>query len=265
MGLSQMVFYAGLSLGPILGGALADVVGIRSCFVAAGVLLALAGVMIRLSVREHFHPEVRTGEGTRGFVREQIKLVFRSHPLVTALGIRMSMVTSARMIVPVLPLFVQSLMGVAGNAPTVTGLVMGGNGIGSCLGSLGSGQVSDRVGFRLVLIVCSAVAAASCIAQAVSIQAWQVLAMQAAMGVAIGAMEATLSASLANLAPKGAAGAVFGVDTSAIALPSAVAPLAGAGMAATLGLRSAFLGSGALLGLAGLGVAKWLPRIRDGT
>jgi len=138
---------------------------------------------------------------------------------------------------------------------------MGVSGVGSTIGTLGLGRVSDRLGFRPVLILSTLGAACAYFPQSFVTQVWELFILQAATGVALGCTVATLSAALANLAPEEAPGVVFGVDSSAIALANTVAPLAGAAVAARLGLRSVFGCAGVLLALAGLGVTKLVRQV----
>ncbi len=260
MGLLQTAVYSGVSVGPILGGALADTVGLRSSFLMTGALLAMAGLTVHLFVHEDVKPKGEDHGGTKGFLRQQLKIVLRSRALVSALGIRITVRTGARMLSPILPLFVQSLIPGGRNVATTAGLIMGVSGVGSTLGALGLGRISDRVGFRLVLILSTLGAAAIYFPQSFVTEAWQLFILQAGTGVALGGTITTLSAVLANLAPEEAPGVVFGVDSSVIALANAVAPLAGAAVAARLGLRSVFLCTGVVLTLAGLGVMKLVPQ-----
>src|SRR5207237_6267813 len=56
MGLLQTSVYVGISAGPVLGGLIAQAVGIRGTFFVAGAMLAVAGIF-RLAVRPRaFHP-----------------------------------------------------------------------------------------------------------------------------------------------------------------------------------------------------------------
>lgn len=261
MGLLQTAVYSGVSVGPLVGGVLADAVGLRSSFLATGALLAMAGLTVHLFVHEDVKPMAEDHGGTKGFLWQQLKLIFGLRSLVSALGIRITIRTGARMLNPILPLFVQSLIPGGRNIATTAGLVMGVSGVGSTLGALGLGRISDRGGFRPVLILSTLGAAATYFPQSFVTETWQLLILQAGTGVALGGTVATLSAVLANLAPEEAPGVVLGVDSSAMALANAVAPLAGAAVAAHLGLRSVFLCTGVVLTLAGLGVIKLVPHV----
>jgi DHA1 family multidrug resistance protein-like MFS transporter len=70
---------------------------------------------------------------------------------------------------------------------------------------------------------------------------WQLLILQAAVGLVMSGVLASISALLANLAPEGHQGAVYGVDASAVSAANAIGPMLGAAVAATLGLRAPFL------------------------
>src|SRR5438445_8911266 len=64
MGLLQTSVYVGISAGPVLGGLIAQAVGIRGTFFVDGAMLAIAGVFVWHFVHEHFSPpslETRTG------------------------------------------------------------------------------------------------------------------------------------------------------------------------------------------------------------
>lgn len=259
MGLLQTAVYGGVSVGPILGGVVADTVGVRPSFLVTGALLAMAGLIVHLFVHEDAKPRGEDHGGTKGFQWHQLRMVFGSHALASALGIGIAVRTGARMLTPILPLFVQSLVPEGRDVATTTGLIMGVSGVGSTLGALGLGRISDVVGFRLVLILSTLAAASAYFPQSFVTEAWQLFILQAGTGVALGGTVATLSAVLANLAPEEAPGVVFGVDSSGMALSNAVGPLAGAALAARLGLRSVFLCTGVILSLTGLGVTRVVP------
>lgn len=259
MGVLQTAVFSGISVGPMLGGVLAGTVGIRSSFLVSGALGAVAGLAVHLFVHEDFKPRAQDDQGAKGVSRSHFKLIFSSRALVSALGLRTSIRTAVRMLNPVLPLIVLSMVPRGSNVAMVTGLIMGINGVGSALGAVVLGRISDQVGSRRVLLICCLGAAGAYFAQFFSDQTWQLFILQAGVGILLGGTVATLSALLANLAPEEAAGSVFGVDASTMASANAVGPLIGAAVAARLGLRSLFLCTGIVLALAGLGTSKLMP------
>src|SRR5713101_7045834 len=56
MGLLQTSVYVGISAGPVLGGVIAQAVGIRGTFFVAGAMLAVSGLLVWQFVHEHYMP-----------------------------------------------------------------------------------------------------------------------------------------------------------------------------------------------------------------
>jgi DHA1 family multidrug resistance protein-like MFS transporter len=76
---------------------------------------------------------------------------------------------------------------------------------------------------------------------------------------------ASTSALLANLAPEGHQGAVYGADSSAVAMANAVGAMLGATMAAGLGLRAPFLLAAAMFAAATILAWVLVPSKEKGT
>ena len=83
LGLLQMAVWLGSSLGPPLGGLIADLWGYRAVFIVTGVLLFVAGVTVWRLVREEFTPVARgEGAGIGGDFFAGVRLVARTPSLV---------------------------------------------------------------------------------------------------------------------------------------------------------------------------------------
>src|SRR5438132_1981569 len=79
MGLLQTSVYVGISAGPVMGGVIAQAVGIRGTFFIAGAMLAIGGVFVWQFVHEHFMPPSTTRP--LGFF-ESLRLGLRSRTLM---------------------------------------------------------------------------------------------------------------------------------------------------------------------------------------
>jgi DHA1 family multidrug resistance protein-like MFS transporter len=142
---------------------------------------------------------------------------------------------------PVLPLFIQSLAPSTARIASLTGLISGVRAATGALGAVTLGRASDRLGYRRVLLVCASLVALLYVPQFFVTTAWQLLVLQAAVGMVVSGVLASVSALLANLAPEGHQGAVYGVDSSVVSTANAVGPMLGATVAAAFGLRAPFL------------------------
>jgi DHA1 family multidrug resistance protein-like MFS transporter len=263
LGVLQMAFYLGASVGPLLGGFVADTLGYRAAFFVTGGLLFLAGVLVSTLVREQFTPpeETRDASGMRQKPRllEGILLVLRTRALLTVFSIRVLMRTAFRIVGPIMPLFIQQIAAPGVKVASLTGTITGLASAASAGSAIVFGRLADRVGPRRILLACGTAACVSYGLQGFAQTPTQFLILRVLNGVAMGGIVSSVSTLLAALAPKDRFGAVYGVDTSITAAANAVAPMVGAALTATWGLSAAFLGAAAMYGLSTLVVATAVP------
>jgi DHA1 family multidrug resistance protein-like MFS transporter len=250
LGLLQMAVYSGASAGPLLGGLVADHFGYRAAFVVTGVLLFLAGITVAIFVHEEFEPPHREVGSQKGDFWLGVRVVFRSRELLGVLGIELMMRWATRIMVPVLPLFVQTLVPGEARVASLVGLITGLRAVTGAVGAVLLGRASDRWGYRTVLLICALGAVLVYMPQFFVTTPIQLLILQAAAGAAMGGGLAAIGALLANLSPKGRQGAVYGLDWSAVSAANGLGPMTGAVVAMGLGLRASFLFAAAVYGLA---------------
>jgi DHA1 family multidrug resistance protein-like MFS transporter len=261
LGILQMGVYSGASLGPVVGGLVADSLGFRAAFFTTSGLLLTGGLLVALFVREQFEPIERSAENLWQGLRRSFGPVVSSSALLSALGIRLMMRMASRLPGPNLSLFVQELAP-SGRAATLSGLVWGGSAAAGALGAIALGWLSDRAGRRRVLLMCGLASAVIYVPQFFVSEVWQLVALQAGSGLAMGGILATLSATLATFSPEGQQGTVYGVDATVVSVANAVAPMVGTFLAMTWNLRAPFLGSAVLFAVATAVTARLLPRAR---
>ena len=269
LGLLTMAIYSGASIGPLLGGLVADSFGYRAAFWVTATLLFVAGLGVFFLVEERVEPSRQKedssaeGSGPTGGFRQGLALVLRSRALLIMFGTRVVMNFGLRIMGPMLPLFVQSLMLGQGRVASVTGLITGARAATGALGAVVMGRIGDRIGHRQVLVACALGAAVLYAPQFLVVTPTQLLILQAAAGVAMGGIMASVSATLAQLAPEGRQGVVYGLDSSANSVARATAPIAGAAIAAGLGIRFIFLCAAGIFALAALGMAGLSMRTKQ--
>jgi len=270
MGMLQMAVYAGASAGPLLGGLVADSLGYRAAFWVTGVLLFLAALGVLIFVKEEFRPvvppvEERVAADTgrlalRRRVWNRLAPVLGSPPLLGLLGVRLVMRLGARLLGPVLPLFIQDIALAGARVASITGLVSGVSAAAGAVGALWLGRLGDRIGYRGILMACAIASAVCYVPQSLVDAPGWLLLLQAGTGLAMGGILASISASLARLAPEGQEGIVYGVDASVVSVANGIGPMVGGALAVWLGLRAPFLFAAGIFGLAGIAAARLLPR-----
>lgn len=261
MGVVQVGLWSGISLGPLIGGLLADTFGYRVSFLVTATLLLLSGLLVLFGVREQFEPQARFGPDRMGFMTEWRHVMSMQGVMPTYIA-RFLTGIARNLITPIMPLFIASLMPGEGGVSAMTGLITG---VASATGTLGAivlGRVGDRYGHRSVLIGSAVVLALLHVPQTFATATWQLLVLQALTGFAAGGIVSAPSALLAQYTPPGEEGAVYGLDNSVLSGARTVSPLIGSLFSVALGMRSTFMVTAVLFVLVAGAAYVQLPRYR---
>ncbi len=243
MGVLQVGLGAGIAIGPLIGGAIADVYGYSTSFYVPAVLLFVAGLLVLVGVQEQFIRPTNEASGYRSLLGQWRTLLLTRGILMT-LSMRFMTSLGRMTLVPLVPFFVEELMSNAEALNTFTGLVIGITSATTTLSSIFLGRLGDRIGHRLVLIVSMLSAAGLYAVQSLITAGWQLLLFQALVGIAVGGIIPMISALLAHFIQNSEVGAVYGLDNSINAAGRAVAPMVGALVANRYGVRSTFIATG---------------------
>ncbi|MDQ7029593.1 MAG: MFS transporter [Ardenticatenia bacterium] len=257
MGMIQVGLWGGVAVGPLAGGWLADTFGFRAAFGVTGTLLAVAGLLVWRWVDEP--PTLASPEVAHMGFLEAWRHVLRSTGVMPTYMLRFLSWLARNILLPVAPLFVQTLLPANAPVSTVTGLVVGITSAASTASAIVLGRLGDRLGHRRILVAGALLAALFYFPQSLVQSAWQFLALQALTGAAAGGITPSLSALLAHYTQPGEEGAVYGLDNSVVSAARAVAPMLGAGVAVWFGLRGTFVVAGLLFIVVAAAGAWLLP------
>lgn len=257
MGLLQVGQWSGIALGPLVGGVLADAYGYAVPHFFTAALLGLAGLLVHFGVHEHFEPPAGKKGTGRSFVAEWRHVLSMPGVMLTYL---LGFITalSRSMIVPIAPLFVQSLLADSSKVSTVTGLMMGISSAAITATAIYFGRLGDRIGHRKIVLGSSIAVGLLLFPHALVTEAWQLIVLYVLMGAATGGLISAPSALLAHYTDPGEEGAVYGIDNSIAAAARTVAPLAGTGLAIWIGYRGVFVIAALLMGVLVLVAARGL-------
>jgi DHA1 family multidrug resistance protein-like MFS transporter len=227
-------------------------------------MIFVAGLMVMIGVHEEFKPKKSVDAGVIKFLSEWRRIL--SAPGVTIIySMRFLSAMGRMMIVPIMPIFILTLLTKGAAVNTFTGLVVGIASAATTVSAVALGRLGDRIGHRRIVIISILMGALFYLPQGWVSAAWQLLILQALVGVAMGGIMPGLSALLTNYTKRGEEGAAFGLDNSITAAGKTAAPLLGSAVAIWFGLRSTFTATALLFLLAGLLAAWLLPhnRIRN--
>ncbi|MFO7944824.1 MAG: MFS transporter [Anaerolineales bacterium] len=268
LGTLQMAIYFGASVGPLLGGVVADTLGFRAAFYITGGLLLTAGVAVLVFVKEppREEPLIKPANETR----EKMSLLERvwgylspalaSGPILGLLVVRLLLMLGSRLPRPTLPLFVESISSPGARVATITGVITGAGALGGAVGGRELGKLSDRVGYRKILISCALLSIVCYTGQSLVERSFWLAPLQIGIGLAMGGILASVRALLADLAPEGREGIVYGVENSVSSVANAIGPMTGSALAAAIGLRAPFLAASLVFGGAVFAILQLLPR-----
>lgn len=262
MGLLQVGQGGGVALGPIIGGAVADQWGYAAAFYVTALLLLLGGVLVMVGVNEPFEsrkPAAITAKSGPSVV-DAWREIFTIPGVPITFVLQFLSQLGTNLLTPILPLFIPTVLGPTQDLNTFTGLAVGANAATATLSSIYFGRLGDRVGHRIILITSLSIAGLLYIPMIGVQTGWQILALQALVGVAAGGIVPSISALQARFSRHGLEGAVYGLDNSIGSGARTLAPIIGSGIAVSWSLRAAFPITGMILIVASAISALLLPK-----
>jgi MFS transporter, DHA1 family, multidrug resistance protein len=230
----------GSLVGPIVGGALADLTGsYRVPFYCTSATIFLAVALVRLVVREEF-TRPQKGSGRRSTVSGLVALA--TTPALLALFFVLLMAQfGVRTVQPVVTLYVKEMVGDRANLATLAGLAFSVTGLADVVASPFLGKRSDRIGYRRVLLISLLGATLMTLPQAFTLNYWLFVAERFGVGMFVGGLLPTANALVGRLVARSDRGAVYGMTSSAMFMGNSLGPLSGGAIAASFGLRWVFL------------------------
>jgi len=257
LGTLQTAIPTGTILGPLIGGALADLFGYRQIFFVTAAMNLVGGLAVIVLVPRDV-PKPR--EAGFAQVAENYRTVFGTPQFRFLFFMLFGSQFALMSIQPVMALYVESL-GVHGRLlATVTGVIFAVTGVASAIGAPRWGRRGDRSGYRAVLGRALTGAALFALPQALVARAWQLFILRIGYGAFIGGIVPPVQAMIGIRAPAERRAGIMGVTSTALMLGNLTGPLIGGVVAGSLGLRSVFLlATAVFVGL----LASLYPRLQE--
>lgn len=229
---------SGVLLGPMLGGLMADHLGLRTVFFVTSGLLFISFLITLFAIKENF-VKVSKADRLSG------KAVFASLPypmLIVSLCITTMMIQMANgSISPILTLFIRELSPNIENIAFISGVIAAVPGVSALMSAPRLGKLGDRIGSQRILIVALLFSALLFFLMSTIQSAAQLGILRFILGFADGALLPAVQALLVKYSSQQVTGRIFGYNQSCMYLGNVVAPLLGSGISATLGYRWVFL------------------------
>lgn len=243
LGVLSSGIMAGSLAGPLIGGALPPLIGIRATFWLAGAAIFVVFLATAFLIQEDRPARVPGAAKVRGAWSQ----VPDKEPVIAMLVTGTLLTLAVMSIEPIITVVVQQLVHDARHVTLVAGIVMSATALGSILSAPRLGRLADRIGHWKVLTGGLAVSALLLIPQAFVTAGWQLVALRFLMGLSLGALSPCITSVIRHSAPRQVAGTLLGYSISTQYLGQVVGPLVGGFIGGHLGMRPVFLGTCVLL------------------
>ena len=236
---------AGTLTGPIVGGMIAEVFGIRNVFLMVGGFLFLAAILTIFFIKEDFQPVPKEKALP---TKELFTSVKYPYLLFNLFATSFVIQVAAQSVGPILALYIRDL-GQNENLLFVSGLIVSSMGLSSMMSSGVMGRLGDKVGNHRLLIVAQAYSALIYLLCANASTPLELGIYRFLFGLGTGALVPGINALLSRMTPKAGISRVFAFNQVFFYLGGVIGPLAGSVVAEQFGYHSVFYATAACVAL----------------
>lgn len=227
---------AGNLAGPLLGGILAPLIGIRETFWSAGGFIFIAFLLTLFGIKEEHKPKTKTERKSKGIIGKQDKPVI----LVMLISSMFLMIANLS-IEPIITIFISSIESNVDNITFMSGLVLAASALGSVLSASVLGKIADKIGHVEVIIGGMFIAGLLIIPQAFVTSGWELVLLRFLMGIALGGLLPCTSVIIRQKVAVENVGSVLGYSVSAKFIGQFIGPFLGGMIGSHLGIRYVFI------------------------
>ena len=261
LGIMQGALTAGGIIGPLFGGILAEVFGMRMSFFLAAAALFLNFIVLVFFIKE---PPTDTATGTDSPDAEGDKISLWKIPVIRLMLVSAALVQVVILIVqPILTTYISHLAGNLDNLVFISGLIFSLGGFSSAITAPLWGRFGQHQGFVKALRLSLILAGIFFFVQAIPNTLYAFAASQFAIGLFFSGIYPSINAILAEKTSANIKGRVFGLMFSAQQVGAMGGPILGGVIATFLGMKYVFLAAGALLLVISIAVQRKARQLHE--
>lgn len=228
---------AGALLGPLAGGLLADVYGLRIVFFITASVLFICFLLTLFCIRENFTPVAKK----EMLHAKEVLASLKSPRLVLSLFVTTMIIQVATgSIAPILTLYVRELAGNVGNIAFISGMIASVPGVAALMSAPRLGRLGDRIGPEKILVAALLISVLLLVPMAFVQTPWQLGLLRFLLGAADGALLPAVQTLLVYNTTQQIAGRVFSYNQSFRDIGNVTGPLLGAAVSANYSFRAVF-------------------------
>lgn len=238
---------SGMLMGPIIGGALAEIFSIRNTFFITSALLAVAGILSATLVKEYFVPVTKEKQAKQHGIGGLLGQFQNPRLIIVLLLSTMFVQLGNTSIAPIISLYVKQLMHNSGPIAFVAGIIAALPGISNILAAPRLGAYGDVNGSSKILMGGYLFAMIMYLPQGFVTSIWILGVLRFLIGISDGALFPTIQTLLTKNSPATATSAIFSWNQSFQALGNMFGSLLGGTLAGLFGYNTVFISTACLL------------------
>lgn len=239
----------GSVIGPLLGGVLAETLGMRESFFVAGTALFLVSVFLILFIPEP--PREKNADSQKAENISELSLL--KTPLIRQM---LFLAVCTQMVIlilqPILTLYIAELQNSMNNIIFISGVVFSLSGISSSIAAPIWGNIGQRKSFGKIMYLTMWGTGSCLLLQSLAYNLTTFAIMQIFFGLFYSAITPSISSVLATNTDNSVRGSIFGMLFSAQQLGSMLGPLVGAAVSTLLGLKEVIVCAGIIMLIVGV-------------
>lgn len=243
MGMFFTAQVTGGLLGPLIGGMISELIGIRHSFLLMG-SLCLLGFLALTQVHET--RRTAAAEAPAG-LRDVFSALPHRRAVIGLFLTTLVLHFSLTCIQPILTVYVSELAPDTEHLAVISGAVFSSAGFASMLTASRLGHISDHIGAQNVLPACLLLAGLVSIPQGLVTAPWQLALLRFLHGIAIAGLMPSVNSLIRQLTPPACLGQIYGFNQSAQFIGMFSGAFLGGHLAAVFGIRQMFFAVALLL------------------
>lgn len=228
---------SGALIGPLIGGVLADLYGLRPVFFITATVLFLCFLLTLFFIKEQFVP-VKKKDMLNS---RQVFASLKNPKLVLCLFVTTMIIQVATgSIAPILTLYVRELAGTTHNLAFISGMIASVPGVAALMSAPRLGRLGDRIGPERILIAMMTLSILVLIPMAFVQSPFQLGVLRFMLGACDGALLPAVQTLLIYNCTNQVAGRIFSYNQSFRDVGNVTGPLLGAAVSANYSFRAVF-------------------------
>jgi MFS family permease len=234
---------AGSLVGPMIGGFIAENLGLKNVFFITGGLMFIAFITTALFIKESFKREDKKTPG----VKEIWNSVPEKSLTITMFVTFFILAVALYSVEPIITVYISQLSGNTAHVALLAGMAFSVSGLANIIAAPRLGKLSDKIGAHRVMLVSLIAAGLIFIPQVFVKNPWQFIGLRFLLGITMGGLTPSVYILIKRITPDNLTGRVFGFNMSAGYLGVFGGAVFGGQVAALFGVKYVFLITGALL------------------